>query len=137
MLAGVTTHTRTDATARSSPAPVAELTSVPVTEPHTIMGRSPSTLPTGTSAHLSSALGTAHTRTLQASVLPLSVPPPSLDPKPRAVLSAQCPVPGSQGSQPRVRLLAPKVPGPQGRTECQAQEALRATVLASALDVFS
>lgn len=70
-------------------------------------------------------------------MLPLSVPAPSLDPEPRAVLSAQCPVPWSQGSQPDVSLLAPKVTAPQGRAECQAQEALRATVLASALEVFS
>ena len=45
----------------------------------------------------------------------LSVPPPGPDPEPEVVLSVQCPVPWSHGSQPGASLLAPKATAPQGR----------------------
>lgn len=46
--------------------------------------------------------------------------PPSSDPEPRAVLSAQCPVPSSHGCQPEASLLAPKVTAPRERGAGQA-----------------
>lgn len=65
--------------------------------------------------------------------VPLSGPDPEL----RVILSAQCPVSWSHGSQPGATLLGPEFTVPQKRAEGQAQEALRVAVLASVLDVFS
>ena len=137
MLAAVKTHVPTDIPACSIPAVACALSSATTTRTSPIMIRGADApaftpLPTEQAPQMWHAMCPAltcvpvcathsmpdmctHTNTHAASLFP-----PSSDPEPRAVLSAQCPVPWSHGCQPEANLLAPKVTAPKERAAGQA-----------------